>query len=136
MNSDKGFSLTELMTVIAIIGILAAVAYPSYQNHLRKGRRAEAQTLMMEIANRQQQFLMDARQYTTTMGAGGLNISTSGWTCAATCTNPFYSVSVPAVGATPPSYTITAAAQGVQLADGDLTLNSDGSKTRAGQPGW
>ncbi|MDP1716460.1 MAG: prepilin-type N-terminal cleavage/methylation domain-containing protein, partial [Burkholderiales bacterium] len=66
MNAKKrhaGFTLIELMITVAILGILAAVAYPSYQDHLRKGRRAAAQNFLMEVGNRQQQYLLDARNY-------------------------------------------------------------------------
>jgi type IV pilus assembly protein PilE len=58
-----GFSLIELMVTMAIIAILAAIAYPSYQRHLVKGSRAEAQSYLMDAAQRQQQFLMDSRAY-------------------------------------------------------------------------
>jgi type IV pilus assembly protein PilE len=48
--SNKGFTLIEVMIVVAIVGILAAVAYPSYQDHVRKSRRAEAQSALMGLA--------------------------------------------------------------------------------------
>lgn len=134
-SRQDGVTLVELLIVVAIIGILAAIAYPSYDNYLRKGRRADAQTLMMDIGTKQQQYLLDARQYTITIGNGGLNIATSGWNCAATCTNSFYTVSV-AVTAGPPTFTITATPQGAQVPDGALTLDHQGNRTRSGNPGW
>ena len=53
MQKTRGFTLIELIIVITIIGILVAIAVPSYQNHLRKGRRAEAQGFVTQIAQRQ-----------------------------------------------------------------------------------
>src|SRR5690606_38472416 len=58
-KSSAGFTLIEVMIVVAIIGILAAIAYPSYQDHVRKSRRADAQTALLELA----QFM--ERHYTT-----------------------------------------------------------------------
>jgi type IV pilus assembly protein PilE len=135
MKQLHGVTIVELLIVMAIIGILTAIAFPSYDAYLRKGRRADAQALMMDIATKEQQYLLDARSYTTTIGAGGLGIATSGWTCAAECTNQFYAIKVEKAAA-PPTFTVTATAQGVQKTDGDLTLDHQGNRTRAGKTGW
>src|SRR2546430_1240950 len=63
IKKSVGFTLIELMITVVVIAILAAIAYPSYQDHLRKGRRASAQAFMVDAANRQQQYLLDARNY-------------------------------------------------------------------------
>jgi type IV pilus assembly protein PilE len=52
----KGFTLIELLIAVAIVAILAAVAYPTYNNAVRKARRADAKSLLLEIAARQEQF--------------------------------------------------------------------------------
>ena len=54
------------MIVVAIVAILAAIAFPSYQEHLRKSRRAAAQSFMVDVAARQQQYLIDARSEAAT----------------------------------------------------------------------
>jgi type IV pilus assembly protein PilE len=67
----KGFSLIELMIVIAIIGILAAVAVPSYQDSIRKGKRAEGRTALTEMLQQQERFATQKNTYAefTTAGA-------------------------------------------------------------------
>jgi len=136
MKRQTGFTLIELMIVVAVIALIAMVAIPSYNSQIQKARRSDAQQLMMDAANKQQQYLLDARQYTTSLTA--LNITKDDWTCvAANCTNAFYVVTIAADNtATPPEFTITATAQGNQLSDGNMTLNSVGSRTHDGNTGW
>ncbi len=131
MRRQIGFTLVELMIVLAILGIVAMVAIPSYSNYVKKGQRAGAQQVMSAIASRQQQYLLDARQYTATIGAGGLGFSSDGWTCAATCTTNRYTIAVTVNNAaTPPTVTNTATPPRAQADDGTMTLNNLGQKTR------
>lgn len=123
MKPRRGFTLIEVMIAVAIIAIIVAVAFPSYQSYLRRGHRGAAQTFMLDIANREQQYLLDARSYTATIGSGGLNLTPS--TDLATR----YTFSVTVDAGPPPSFTITATAKGSQASDGNLTLDSQGNKT-------
>lgn len=127
-----GFTLLELMIVVAIVGILSAIAYPSYQSYVRKGNRSEAQQFMLEISNRQEQYVLDSRAYTATLASGGLNVARQDWTCVTTtCTNKFYSIAVTLTAGPPQTYSITATATGTQAADGNLTYTSAGVKSRS-----
>ena len=127
---SAGFTLIELMITVAVIGILAAVVYPSYQNYVIRAQRSVAQQLMLNITSREEQFLLDSRQYTGTLSGGIFTTPPEGWTCtAAACGNGRYNVTVFADNAaTPPTFVITATAVGQQLSDGNLTLNSVGQK--------
>lgn len=131
-RSTYGFTLIELMIVVVVIAVLAAVAFPSYQQYVMRSERSKAQQLMLEISNREQQYMLDARAYTATIGSAGLNIGNKdGWTCTTTCTNGKYVVTVTLVAGPPPSFSISADPTGTtQAADGALTLSSTGTKTR------
>ncbi len=125
MSKARGFTLIEIAITVAIVGILVAIAVPSYQGQLRKGRRAEAQAFITQVAQKQQQYLLDARTY----AVGGTALADLSLAPPASVTT-HYTVTV-AAGATTPSFTITAAPSSTQqTADGTLTLNHTGAKTR------
>jgi len=136
-RSMAGFTLIEVMIVVVVVAILAAIGFPSYQDYVRRGYRSSAEQLIMEIASKQSQYILDARAYADIIGSGGLNIaSRDGWTCTTTsaqpqCSNSYYTLAVTVDnGATPPTFSMTATAIGNQVSDGNLTYNSTGAKTR------
>ena len=108
---SRGFTLIELMITVAIVAILAAVAYPSYTSHIRKGYRAAAQSYLMELALKQTQYLLDNRAYAPT------DVSNN------------YTISFEVVAGPPPTFKITAAPQGTMASDVTLTINQAGQKT-------
>ena len=135
MKTTRGFTLIELMIVVAIIAIMAAVGYPSYLSSVSKARRSDAQQLMLDIVNREEQFMLDARAYTANLG--DLGISKEDWDCTVNtnlrCDNDFYQVSIDLTDPTAATsdYTINAVAIGAQASEDDLSINNTGAKTPA-----
>lgn len=124
---QAGFSLIELMIVVAVVAILASVAYPSYTQYVVRSNRAAAKAQMLDIANRQQQFLLSNRAYVSKTA-----LETSGYRLPAEVSGRYdYDITVGTD--TVPSYTITFTPKGAQAGDGTLTLNSEGVKTPAGK---
>lgn len=124
-RSQGGFTLIELMMVVAIVGILLAVVLPAFQDQIIRGHRAAAKTEMLEISNRQQQFLLSDRAYanTATLTASGYGMPTE--------VSDHYDFAVTTGAGTVPSFLITFTPKGSQASDGTLTLNSAGVKTPA-----
>lgn len=119
---QHGFTLIELMITVAIVAILAAIGYPSYTSHVKKSNRRAAQAQMLDIANRQQQFLLANRAY-----ASKTQLTNSGYSLPSDLAGKYdYDITVGT--GTVPAFTITFDATGVQEADGDLTFNSEGVK--------
>ena len=136
----RGFTLIELMIVVAIVGILAAVAYPSYQDHVRKGNRAAAQAFMMEVAQRQQQYLLNNRSYAESLAALGCFSPDADGDCIPDDVDKFYSVSGSNLGVNngpPPSFLLqlNPVSTSLQSGDGALCLASSGSRSRNCQDG-
>jgi len=125
-----GFTLVELMIVVAIIAVLASIAYPMYREQTREARRSAGLAALSDMAARQEQFFLDRKVYTQAMDATGLNRPT-------TTDGGHYLLSVDApTGGCPINrcYALTAAGQGDQANDtcATLTLSSDGTRGPAG----
>ena len=70
---DSGFTLIEILIVVAIVAILATIAWPSYQSAMRKNNRAAVESHLSDIAQRQQQFLLDQRGYAPNLSTLGVS---------------------------------------------------------------
>ena len=128
MQRHSGFSLVELMIAVVVVAVLSTIAYPSYQQYLIRGHRNAGKQFLVDLAQRQEQYLLDRREYANALGAGGLN-TTVPPDVAARYQAPVFNV--PA-GATPPTYTITLAplAGGMLASDGALIISSIGQRWR------
>jgi type IV pilus assembly protein PilE len=128
MKQNRGFTLIELVIVVAIVGILSAIAMPMYRDYVVRANRTEAKTALAEVALAQERYYSVNNQYSTTIASLGtvMSLGNNGLT-----ENGFYSISItapnPAAG-----YTLNATPQSKAGQDTDkcniLTLTSTGSK--------
>ena len=134
-STNLGFTLIEVMVVVAIVGILAAVAYPSYIQSVTKTRRTSAQGCMLEMAQFMERFYTTNMRYDQTAASPPVAVTLANPTCRAEMV-AFYTFSFTAGQPTQSTYTIQAVPQGSQAtADagcGTLTLTQAGTKGRSG----
>lgn len=132
LHSQKtpGFTLTELLITIAVVSILVSVAVPSYRQYIVRGKRSAAQSAMMDIANREHQYLLANREYAdkATLEANGFSLP------AEVRENYTWEIDATADAGGRPSFVITLTGIGTQAVDnspGPLTLSSSGERTPA-----
>lgn len=126
-TGTRGFTLVELMIVVAIVGIIFAIALPSYGRYVLRAHRADGQGMLLDIAAREERFLAQNNTYTTIITAGGLNLG------AAISPEGYYNLGVApcAGGVIANCYLITATATGSQATDAEcatITYSSLGVK--------
>lgn len=126
MNAKKlqsGFTLIELIIVVTLIGILAMIAIPAYNDSVTKARRSDGQSALMEAMVRQERFFTENNTYTTNLADLPLGTSSP---------EGHYTISAASCGVGIASCVILTATPGAaQAHDGALTLNSRGQKLPA-----
>lgn len=125
---QTGFTLLEVMVVVAIVGILAAIAYPSYDEYVKRGNRAEGQAALNDAAARQERYFAQNNAYVTSADdIGKLGMRSNGSNVVSETSK--YTLQVAGGGG---GYTLTAVQQFGDTKCGNLTLNAQGEKGRTG----
>lgn len=123
IQQQQGFTLVELMIVVAIIGIIAAIAYPSYQRYVIKTKRADAMTELQNIASKIEDRKLSQSTYasvsTTDLSGSFPRQGTA-----------LYSISLPTTLSSSWTITATPVTGGQMASDGTLTLSANGQKCR------
>ncbi|MGJ7528323.1 type IV pilin protein [Variovorax sp. GB1P17] len=137
-RTGAGFTLIELMIVVAVVAILAAIAYPSYVRYVQKARRTDAKTALLDLATREERFFSINNTYAGTaaqLGYGGtfpIDVLTSG--------TAFYQIAVTAstAAALATGFTATATPVGAQTGDtlcGSYSIDQMGTQGSTGTLG-
>jgi len=127
-----GVTLLELMIVVTIVAILGAIAYPAYDNHVRKSYRADAQSDLLELASFMERFFTENNRYDQDTGGTAVSLPFSQTPRSGTAR---YQIAFTTGSLTATAYTLQATAQSVgsQNADpcGNMTIDQTGAKTPA-----
>ena len=150
MNKQKAFTLIELMVTVAIVGILASIAYPSYQDSVMKSRRADAKGALLGFANAMERRFTETNSY---LGAAGNNATPADTGAPRIYPTqspvdggtPYYNLTINA-GITASTYTLRATPTGAQAGNGILQVtqagvrnwdrNNDGDFLDANETNW
>ena len=122
---SSGFTLIELMIVVAIISILATIAYPSYTEYVTRSKRADGKAALLKVQLAEEKWRANHTTYTTELGNTGLNLGTAS-------PDDYYTIAIPSANAT--TYTVTAAplAPFTDASCGTFAVDQNGKTTTSG----
>lgn len=124
--TSGGFTLIEVMVVVAIVGVLLAVALPGYRQYVERGDRASARAGLLEAQQFMERFYVANDSYST--DKGGTAVALPARYASVPVESPRYSLSVAASASTPNQYTLTATPLQTVNKCGNLTLEHTGAK--------
>jgi type IV pilus assembly protein PilE len=129
-KSEDGFTLMELMAVVVIVGLLSAIAYPSYTEYVNRGHRAECKSAILQTSNLLERFYTANNTYTTDTSAIGGNAFSGNNATSSAC-----SISIAALNSTltiSQSFLITGTPTRTDANCGNLTLDNTGARGESG----
>ena len=126
----RGFTLIELVVVMAVAAILAAIAIPNYSAYVMRSHRSEAQAFISDVASRQSQFFLDRRAYAATTAA--LNMTVPAEVALR------YTIAIAVVAGPPAGFQVSATPIGAQATEpcGVLTVDQANNRTAVGARCW
>jgi len=129
-RARQGFTLIELVVVMAVAAILAAIAVPNYSEYVMRSHRSAVQSFISDVASRQSQFFLDRRNYAATVAA--LNLTEPADVTAR------YTVAIAVVAGPPAGFQVSATPTGAQATDrcGLLTIDQAGNRTAITNRCW
>lgn len=129
-----GFTLIELMIVVAIIAILAAIAVPIYSNYIIRSKLTEAQNNLSALRVQMEQYFQDNRTYVASGGTGcGVSMPTTTSSNGTTSIAKYFTYTCTATAST---YTITATGAVTQTANFAFTINESNTHATTSANGW
>lgn len=135
-RADQGFSLIELLIAMTVLAILVAIAVPSYTESVAKGRRADAQSVLMEAAQFMERFYTENLRYNASLAGVAVALPTALAAAPREGSTKYYDIQIQAVGTQ--TFTLRAVPRTNQSTDrcGTMTLNNLGAKTGSATDCW